>query len=139
VGNAADALHCDLRMNARMLLTVLLGACTTSPDAPSTLPSDTYFIYERVEECIAREPNVWSCGFAIALWSNGRAGERIGDIIQEGDYVLDAPFARGTIAGQPFELDLKTGAATGLGAARYIPDRDGRWQTLQFDTIDCSR
>jgi hypothetical protein len=126
-------------MTARMLLVLSLGACTTSPETPSMLPSDTYFIYDRVEECIVQEPNVWACGFALALCSNGRAGERIGDIIEEGEYMLDAPFARGTIAGRPFELDLQTGAAMGLGAARYIPDQDGRWQTLQFDTIDCSR
>jgi hypothetical protein len=133
------ALALRVRMTARMSILVSLGACTTSPEAPSTLPNDTYFIYDRVDECVAREPNVWSCGFAIALCSNGRAGERIGDIVQDGDYTLDPPFARGAIAGRPFELDLQTGDATGLGASRYIPDQDGRWQTLQFDTIDCSR
>jgi hypothetical protein len=126
----------------RLVLACLAATgCLGGSAAPTgpTLPADTYFIYDRVDECLANEPNPWSCAYTVALCSNGRAAQRIGDVIEEGFYEIDGPVATGTMRDTSFELNVETGDATGLALDHYAYDTEQRWNTLQFDTIDCSQ
>jgi hypothetical protein len=116
-----------------------LGTSSSDEEVPH-LPTDSYFIYSDVEACLANHADDQrACSFSLALCSNGRAGVRTGDIVDDGDYEMDGPMIHGVLRGTSFTFDLQTGEATALGADRFIPDTAGRWQTLQFDTIDCSQ
>jgi hypothetical protein len=131
-----------MKSYALFLLFAVTGCSSSSDDGPAgpTLPNDAYFVYSDVDQCLADNPDDQrGCSFALALCSNGRAGARIGDIIDDGTYEMDGPVAHGELRGSSFTFDVETGAATGLSVNFMIPDTEQRWQTLQFDSIDCSR
>ena len=102
----------------------------------------------RGERDRARRRRPHESGNALALCSNGRVGYRIADIVTDGWYEMDGPLASGElqqrtgsgqVENQAFQLDVETGEATGLALGAWIPDTAERWQTLEFDTIDCAR
>jgi hypothetical protein len=129
----------------RSALLICCGACLDQ--AAPTLPSDTYLTgiprgFTSVEACEADNPFPnQACTHELALCANGRAGERTGDIVREGSYHLRGSHAIGTLDVMAFDLDLATNSAPGsnLGPITWVPDIERRWDTLQFDSIDCNQ
>jgi hypothetical protein len=123
-------------MHRLLALSLVTGCVVEEP--PVTLASDAYFVADFVDECLANETDTRGCSFSIALCRNGRAAERIGDIIQAGHYMMEGSVAIAELDTHSFRFDVDTGAGGGTGADAYVPDTEGLWHTFQFDTIDCS-
>ncbi len=134
-------------------LTSSLAACMDQPgpgpgqepDPATALPADAHFIalvppYPTPEACIAEDPQPFSCEFSLSLCMNGRAGQRIGDLIAEGTYDMENSIAHVTYTdGSTLEFDVDAVVEIGSPNAHWIVDTERRWETLQFDNIDCSR
>jgi hypothetical protein len=135
---------------ACLVAAVSVAACT-EPDssnrapAPDALPSDAHFValispYASPEECLANESQLFVCTFSLSLCKSGRAGQRLGDIVAEGAYdmvdsVAHVSFSDGTV----LEFDVDAVADLGSPQAHWIVDTERRWETLQFDNIDCGQ
>jgi hypothetical protein len=127
-----------------LLAALSLAACTAETEI--ALPYDAYFLavsapYASPDDCIANSPEPRGCRFAITLCADGRAAQRIADIISTGTYevidsVAHASFADGT----SLEFDVATRSLAGDSPnTTWIVDTSNLRETLQFDTIDCSR
>ena len=131
--------------------TLSLGACMesgaskTTPDPATALPADAHFVqiiapYTSPEECLAKAEQPFSCRFSLSLCKNGRAGELFGDILKEGAYdVVDTVAHISFTGGESLEFDVAAVAEIGSPNVHWIVDTANRWQTLQFDNIDCSQ
>ncbi|MBA3458302.1 MAG: hypothetical protein H0T42_34790, partial [Deltaproteobacteria bacterium] len=93
------------------------------------------------EECLANSAEPRGCRFAITLCKNGRAAERVADIISVGTYGMIGTAAHATFDnGTSLEFDVETRVKTGDSPnTTWIVDVNNLHETLQFDTIDCSR
>ncbi len=133
-------------MLARVSLALCgLAACVVDPEPDeSTLPSDAYFTgipvpFATPEACFAANPSKpYVCEYELALCQNGRAGLRGGDLLSQGTYHLADHSAVGDLDGTAFQFDLVTDTGVLFGQ-QWVPDMQGRWQTPQWDSIDCSR
>jgi len=138
-------------MSLRIIVPFLVAsACTTSPatsiEGP-TLPSDQRFTglvapFASPEDCLANTTTSFTCLYELELCANGRAGQRYGDLVYSGTYHLEPPHAVGsTDGGGTFDFDLDSDELVmdGGRSQAYIPDAQGRWDTLQFDSIDCEQ
>ncbi len=132
------------------VICVLLPACTegsspTTPDPSTALPEDAHFVaiiapYTSPEDCLANAEQPFSCEFSLSLCKSGRAGERVGDLIAEGAYDMVGSVAHIDFTdGSSLQFDVDAVAEIGAPNAQWIVDTEHRWETLQFDNIDCSR
>jgi hypothetical protein len=133
------------------VILVLLAACTEGsgkPDPTTALDYDAHFValigsYATPEDCLANEQQPFVCTFSISFCKNGRVGYRQGDIVYDGTYDLDGNIAHATFTGpgtftiDDIDFDVVTPAQVGAPQAKWIVDTQGRWNTLQFDNIDC--
>jgi len=132
---------------AGLVVAVSLAACTesaTTPDPSTALPADAHFVARTPdgspEKCIANSEQPYGCILSLSLCKSGRAGLRIGDIVAAGAYDMVGSVAHASFTdGSSLAFDVE--ALVDLDAPDYpwIVDTEGRWQTLQFDNIDCSR
>jgi hypothetical protein len=134
---------------ACLFAALALGACVEGPDAGvdipagSALPSDAHYVmipagYASPEECLANAEQPFSCRYSISLCRDGRAGQLVGDIVLEGKYVMDGPLAHAKYeSGETLDFDVQAVAEVGVPSAHWIVDTENRWDTLQFDNINC--
>ena len=131
------------------MLVPVLVACATddhSLPTPFALPEDAYFIgvfvpYKSPQHCIESSPDPRGCRFAITLCRDGRAAQRMADIVSEGTYdmidgIAHARFTEGTSL--EFDVALRKRAGDAPNTS-WIFDVDNLHESLLFDTIDCSR
>jgi hypothetical protein len=133
--------------NLACLFAVLsVAACTDdNGSSPTTLTYDAYFIanfapHASPEACIANAPDPRGCRFAITLCKNGRAAQRVADIISEGTYDMIGSVAHATFTdGTSLEFDVQTRVKDGDGAnTTWIVDATNLHETQEFDTISCA-
>jgi hypothetical protein len=120
------------------------GASNTTPDPATALPSDAHFVavfspYASPEECVANAAEPRGCLSSLSLCKSGRAGRRLGDIVEQGAYdmidsIAHVSFTDGTSLG----FDVEAVVEIGSPDTHWIIDTERRWETLQFDNIDCS-
>lgn len=121
------------------------GASKITPDPSTALPSDAHFVtivspYASPEECLAKASQVFTCTNSLSLCKSGRAGQRLGDIVAEGAYnMVDSVAHVSFDDGTSLKFDVQAVVDLGSPNARWIVDTERRWETLQFDNIDCSK
>lgn len=133
-------------MNYLACLVALSAVACTSDGGGVTLPDDAYFIanfapHASPEACLADSPDPRGCRFAITLCKDGRAAQRVADIISVGTYEMDGSLAYATFSdGTPLEFDVETRVKSGDSpTTSWIVDSSNLHETPQFDSIDCSR
>jgi hypothetical protein len=135
---------------AGLAFAAALTACldtgsSTTPDPSTALPYDAHFVavvspYASPEECLAKAPQPFTCTWSLSLCKSGRAGERAGDLVLAGAYDMVDSVAHVSFAGGgTLEFDVDAVVELGSPNARWIVDTERRWDTLQFDNIDCAR
>jgi hypothetical protein len=132
-------------MNVTVVAALLV---TTACTSTATLSSDEHYVgfeasYSSPEDCLAQNADFgYPCLHSISLCKSGRFGMRSGDIVSEGTYDLNRSVAEITLDdGAAISFDLETSMLVGSPDSAYtwVPDTEGRWDTLQFDNIDCSQ
>jgi hypothetical protein len=131
-------------MKITALALVLLG-CAADSDPPTPLSYDGYFIavfapHASPEACIADSIDPRGCRFAITLCKDGRAAQRVADIVSTGTYdmidgIAHATFTDGTAL--EFDVAARKKASDAPGTS-WIVDVNNLHETPQFDTIACS-
>jgi hypothetical protein len=128
-----------------VLATILATACTTSEgDEAPLLSRDIYYLavfapHPSPEACLANSPEPRGCRFAITLCKDGRAAERIADIIQTGTYEMSGATALVSLPETTFEFDVATRVKAGDSAnTTWILDTNDVHANPSFDTIDCA-
>jgi hypothetical protein len=135
---------------ASVIAVLSVAACTDDGESlnPTPLAYDAYFIavfapHTSPQDCLD-SPDPRGCRFAITLCKDGRAAERIADIVRDGSYDMIDNVAHVTINDYPtgswsFEFDVVARVRSGDSPnTSWIFDTAGYHQTLQFDTIDCA-
>jgi hypothetical protein len=123
------------------LVTLCATACTVDEDV-MLLTQDTYYLAvfapdTSPEDCLARADR--GCRFAITLCSDGRAAERIGDVIGSGTYELNGSVALVVLDSYSFEFDVATRMRSADSPkTTWILDTKDLHKTFHFDTIDCA-
>ena len=134
----------------RLALVIVAGSSAACIDAGSgdragqTLPSDSHYVvvpngYASPEECIASAPQPFSCVLSLSLCRNGRAGARVGDIVEDGTYTMDGSIAHIVFDRKTMDFDVAAVVELGSPNTTWIVDTEHRWETLQFDNISCQR
>jgi hypothetical protein len=135
---------------AGLVVAVSAAACTGSgsssliPDPSTALPDDAHFValvspYASPEDCLANESQLFVCTVSLSLCKSGRAGQRLGDIVEEGAYdMIDSVAHVSFRDGTELEFDVDAVVELGNPNAHWIVDTRRRWETLPFDNIDCS-
>jgi hypothetical protein len=140
-----------LRMGGRMKSIAALcfalsfTACATDADSNEErkLSKDAHFIevfpgYTSPQDCLDRSPDPRGCRFTITLCHDGRAAQRIADIISEGSYVMMDSVAHVTLHdGRTLDFDVATRTDLGDPNATWIRDASNLHDNPEFDTISC--
>jgi hypothetical protein len=146
-----------LRMGGRMksiaafCFALSFTACATDSDSDSSeerqLSRDAHFVevmpgYSSPEDCMARSPDPRGCRFTISLCHDGRAAQRIADIISVGTYVMKHSVAHVTFdepfnPGRTLDFDVATRTDLAFPDSVWIRDVNNLHETGEFDTIRC--
>lgn len=122
------------------------GGGTPPRDPPTALSSDAHFVvvvppYTSPEDCLANEKQqIFICTSSISFCKNGRAGQRLGDLDDEGTYTMVGSVAHASfVDGQSLAFDVDAVVDLDAPGEHWIVDTQERWNTLQFDNIDCDQ
>ncbi|MBA3500466.1 MAG: hypothetical protein M4D80_06170 [Myxococcota bacterium] len=116
----------------------------TADEDVTLLTQDAYYLAvfapdTAPEDCLAH-PDPRGCQFAITLCKDGRAAERIGDIISSGTYELNGSVAHVAVDNYSFEFDVATRVrSSDSPKTTWVLDTKDLHKTFNFDTIDCTR
>jgi hypothetical protein len=147
-GNTARGAGARVAKRRRMkhlacLVILCATACTAADEDVTLLTVDAYYLAvfapdTSPEDCLAR-PDPRGCRFAITLCSDGRAAERIGDVISDGTYELNGSIALVTLEDRSFEFDVATRVRSNDSPkTSWVLDTKDLHKTVHFDTIDCA-
>jgi hypothetical protein len=121
-----------------------LAACA-DPYPTTPLSQDAHYValvspYASPEECLAKASQPMECAISLSLCKNGRAGERFGDTVSEGVYDMGNSVATVNFTdGRTLIFDVAAVADVEDTSTHWIVDTQDRWNTLQFDNIDCGQ
>jgi hypothetical protein len=146
VGLATSLLHaCRMKASAVAVLAALAGCIDAPPPDSHPLPMDVHYIvlpagYSSPEQCIANDAQPFSCINSLSLCKNGRAGLRRGDVLEQGTYQLEGSVAHITFESErTMDFDVDSVTEPDSPSVGWTVDTQDRWETLQFDNIDCSQ
>jgi hypothetical protein len=131
------------RLVSLALLTSLVACVDDAETGSHTLPADGHYVivpngYASPEECLANAQQPFACQYSLSLCANGRAGERIGDLVDQGTYNLHGSVAHVDFdSGETMQFDVQAVVDLDSPNVQWIIDTEQRWNTLQFDNIDC--